>query len=146
MKLRSRMTAARPIPALGVSAAILAVFLTIRFGAAASGPPESVDALAPGAAAMIATIDSETGELEVGSRPLSLPLTPELQNAMSRSAEGLIETVHPDGSVSIDLQGRFQSVSVVHLGEHGPDVTCSDHEHHVTNALTRPSAPALEVQ
>ena len=57
---------------------------------------------------------------------LSLPLTPELQNAMSRSAEGLIETVHPDGSVSIDLQGRFQSVSVARLDEKGRVIYCPE--------------------
>lgn len=33
-------------------------------------------------------------------------------NAFRTDAEGLEEVVHPDGSVSIDLQGRFQSATV----------------------------------
>jgi hypothetical protein len=33
-----------------------------------------------------------------------------LDRMISRSSEGLVEVVHPNGSVSMDLQGRFMSV------------------------------------
>lgn len=35
-----------------------------------------------------------------------------LERMISRSSEGLVEVVHADGSVSMDLQGRFMSVMV----------------------------------
>jgi hypothetical protein len=35
-----------------------------------------------------------------------------LERMISRSSEGLVEVVHEDGSVSMDLQGRFMSVLV----------------------------------
>ena len=38
---------------------------------------------------------------------------------LNRSDEGLVKVVHPDGSVSMDLQGRFQSVVLVRFGEDG---------------------------
>jgi hypothetical protein len=33
-----------------------------------------------------------------------------IQQLVSQSADGLVENQHPDGSVSMDLQGRFQNV------------------------------------
>ena len=43
----------------------------------------------------------------------------ELLLALSRSHEGLIAEQRPDGTMSIDLQGRFQSASVVTIDENG---------------------------
>lgn len=56
-------------------------------------------------------------------------LAPELQDALARlvntSSEGLQEQIRPDGTVIVDLQGRFQSASVVVIGADGkPVVTC----------------------
>jgi len=55
------------------------------------------------------------------------PLTPEeeraaqefLANALSRSTVGLVEEVLPDGTVRVDLQGRFQSLSVLRVRPDG---------------------------
>lgn len=55
------------------------------------------------------------------------PLTPdeaqqlaqELKSRLNRSTDGLTEQRHEDGSVSMDLQGRFQSVVVVRRNDDG---------------------------
>lgn len=39
-------------------------------------------------------------------------LTEGIKPLVNQSTEGLVEVKHPDGSVSMDLQGRFQNVSV----------------------------------
>jgi hypothetical protein len=39
-------------------------------------------------------------------------LTEGIKPMVNQSTEGLVEVKHPDGSVSMDLQGRFQNVSV----------------------------------
>ena len=67
-------------------------------------------AAAPG---MIIHIDPQTGAILEGPAPGSVPLqlTPELQNSLSTSNQGLVEVPSsvPGGGVIIDLQGRFQS-------------------------------------
>ena len=45
-----------------------------------------------------------------------------LEQMTSRSAEGLVEVQHPDGTVSIDLQGRFMSVMLANEG--APIASC----------------------
>lgn len=44
---------------------------------------------------------------------------PVLRNALSRSTEGLVFQRAPDGAVSVDLQGRFQNVSVARIDADG---------------------------
>jgi hypothetical protein len=64
-------------------------------------------------------IDSQTGQMK--------PLTPEeakkladgLKGMLNKSSEGLVEQHNPDGSVSMDLQGRFQNVTVARVNEDG---------------------------
>jgi hypothetical protein len=58
-------------------------------------------------------IDPQTGALLEGPAPGSVPLqmTPDLQNALSTSHQGLVEvpSTVPGGGVMVDLQGRFLS-------------------------------------
>jgi len=44
---------------------------------------------------------------------------PILRNALSRSSEELVFRRAPDGTVSVDLQGRFQNVSVARIDADG---------------------------
>lgn len=44
---------------------------------------------------------------------------PILRNALSRSSEGLVFQRAPNGTVSVDLQGRFQNVSVARIDADG---------------------------
>ena len=83
-------------------------------------PPAAAPTGSGDGAAMMVYLDPETGQR------VSRPIT-EAQRQMSRSArarlnrssEGL-EVVHrPDGSMMVELQGRFQNTSVVRRGRDG---------------------------
>ena len=58
-------------------------------------------------------IDPQTGAFLKEPAPGHVPfeLSPQLQNALSTSHEGLVEVPNsvPGGGVKVDLQGRFQS-------------------------------------
>jgi len=64
-------------------------------------------------------VDPQTGKIK--------PLTPEeakrladgLKVMLNQSTEGLLEVHHADGSVSMDLQGRFQHVMVARIEADG---------------------------
>jgi hypothetical protein len=73
-----------------------------------SQPPAAVP---EGASGMIIYIDPQTGAVLNEPAPGTVPLqwTPELQNALSTSQQGLVETPAAGGGVKVDLQGRFQS-------------------------------------
>ena len=55
------------------------------------------------------------------------PLTPQeaeklaagLKPMLNQSTEGLVQVQHPDGSVSMDLEGRFQNVTVARINKDG---------------------------
>lgn len=92
----------------------------------ASGKP--ADHIAPSTGlpvqnGMMGYIDPETGQITDTPRtPKQAPieLSPELENAMSTSSEGLEEkkSLLPGGGYYIDLEGRFQSPLI---GTHGKD-------------------------
>jgi Na+-translocating ferredoxin:NAD+ oxidoreductase RnfG subunit len=64
-------------------------------------------------------VDSQTGEIQ--------PLTPQeaeklaagLKPMLNKSSDGLVTVQHPDGSISMDLQGRFQNVAVARVNKDG---------------------------
>jgi hypothetical protein len=64
-------------------------------------------------------VDSQTGKIK--------PLTPEeaqklaagLNEMVNQSTEGLEQAQHEDGSVSMDLKGRFQNVAVARVNQDG---------------------------
>jgi hypothetical protein len=71
---------------------------------------------------MIVGIDPETGRLgpptKAARTALAIP-------ALDRSMEGLAVAYNPDGSKMIDLQGKFQEYTVVHITPDGRKVeTC----------------------
>ena len=72
-------------------------------------------------------IDPQTGQVK--------PLTPEeakrladgIKELANQSTDGLQQVKHPDGSVSIDLQDRFQNVALAKKdAEGGISQTCVD--------------------
>lgn len=73
---------------------------------------------APIQGGMTVHIDPVTGKFLSEPTPDSEPLviTPEIENAMSTSSEGLVEQVNPvkGGGVIMDLRGRFQSPLIIH--------------------------------
>ena len=68
------------------------------------------------------------------------------RNALSRSLDGLLQVRHPDGSVSVDLRGRFQEFAVVRIGADGkPVLRCVEDPISLRRALSpAPAVPALE--
>lgn len=74
-------------------------------------------------------IDSQTGQM----KPLSPEDAKKLADALkselnkNKSSEGLVEEHNHDGSVSMDLQGRFQNVTVARVNKDGTVTTsCVD--------------------
>lgn len=72
-------------------------------------------------------IDTQTGEIQ--------PLTPQeaqklangLAPMLDDSADGLVQMKHADGSVSLDLQGRFQNVTIARINRDGTiEQSCVD--------------------
>jgi hypothetical protein len=76
-----------------------------------AGASQSPAAVPQGASGMIIYVDPQTGAILHEPAPGTVPLqlTPELQNALSTSHEGLVETPAAGGGVKLDLQGRFQN-------------------------------------
>jgi hypothetical protein len=99
---------------------------------------------------MRAYLDPETGRLAVGAMPAAgeFELDAELQNALRYDDEGLQSVKHADGSVSINLQGRYQSVSVVTLDENGKFSFCTDKLADVESAMnhevSHPATPEVK--
>jgi len=103
------------------------------------------EAEAPAAAGMVATVD-ERGPVK------GVRLSPEMREALARmintSSDGLREEVKEDGTVIVDLQGRFQSALVVSIDENGkmvstcfsqaPEHSCRAERHVVEKAPEKP--------
>jgi hypothetical protein len=72
-------------------------------------------------------IDSETGQMKQLTPEEAKKLAAGLKQVINRSEEGLVPVQHPDGSVSVDLQGRFQNVTVARVNDDGTvSTSCVD--------------------
>ena len=72
-------------------------------------------------------IDSQTGQMKPLSPEDAKKLADGLKGMLNKSSEGLVEEHHHDGSVSMDLQGRFQNVTVGRVNKDGTVTTsCVD--------------------
>jgi len=86
---------------------------------------------------MVANIDETRGAN--GEVTLPPEMHAAIANMVNTSSEGLVEEVKEDGTVIVDLQGRFQSAMVVSIGPDGkmvstcysslPDHQCKADEH-----------------
>jgi hypothetical protein len=94
---------------------------------------------APAQAGLVIAWDPESRSFTTLAPDRTLALTAAEKTAVSRSFTGLFEVRHPDGSVSVDLQGRFQEFAVVHMGADGkPVYQCLDDSASVRRALLGP--------
>ena len=64
-------------------------------------------------------VDGQTGEIQPLTKEEAAKLAAGLKPMLNKSTDGLVEVQHPDGSVSMDLQGRFQNVAVVRVNKDG---------------------------
>jgi hypothetical protein len=89
-----------------------------RLVRAASAPPD--DRPRPGAGGSIVAIDPETGQLGAPSPEQMRALEQAGRDlAVSRTGEGLRETVLPNGTVIVDLDGRFEEHVVARVDRTG---------------------------
>ncbi len=113
-----------------MSLAGMAAGFTIGLQPAVSEEAATKAAPSAGQSGMTVYIDPQTGAIRSEPAPNTQPLTlsPQEQNALSSSQEGLVQVPVPGGGYKIDLQGRFQSpligtidpkgnVKMQHLGE-----------------------------
>jgi hypothetical protein len=128
--------------AIGALTGIVAIGLIVAAGTAdqavspavaesappADGSSTSQVTTTPGSAGMWAAIDPETGDLiPVPAGTVTKARDAELARMLSRSTDGLEEVVLPDGSVMVDLQGRFMNASVATIDENGElQTSCVD--------------------
>jgi len=64
-------------------------------------------------------VDSQTGQIQELTPEEAQKLAAGLKPMLNKSSEGLVTVQHPDGSVSMDLEGRFQNVAVARVNKDG---------------------------
>lgn len=65
------------------------------------------------------TVDRATGKLRPPTPEEARRLAEGMQKMLNRSSDGLTVVEHPDGSKSVNLEGRFQSLSVGKVNSDG---------------------------
>jgi hypothetical protein len=72
-------------------------------------------------------VDPQTGQIKPLTPAEAQQLADGLKTMLNKSTEGLVPEKHPDGSTSIDLQGRFQNVAVARVNADGTlEQSCVD--------------------
>lgn len=64
-------------------------------------------------------VDSQTGQIKPLSPEEAQKLAAGLNREINQSTDGLVQEHHPDGSVSMDLDGHFQDVVVARTNDDG---------------------------
>ena len=64
-------------------------------------------------------VDSRTGRMKELTPEEARKLAAGLKQMVNQSSEGLVQVQHADGSVSMDLEGRFQNVAVARVNKDG---------------------------
>lgn len=93
----------------------------------ASGKARETKTIAEAVLPKYRTVRVAGQELQVDGSGQIRPLTPQdaqrlaegLKRMLNKSNDGLVEVQHADGSVSTDLEGRFQNVTVARENEDG---------------------------
>ncbi len=81
-------------------------------------------------------VDPQTGKLKPLSDQQAQELAAGLKKMLNKSAEGLTEVQHEDGSTSMELEGRFRSVVVAREREDGSlSMSCVDNPKAAASAL-----------
>jgi hypothetical protein len=64
-------------------------------------------------------VDPQTGQIKPLTPQEAQELADGLKGMFNKSTEGLVAVREPDGSLSMDLKGRFQNVTVARMNEDG---------------------------
>lgn len=98
--MRNGITRGIPILALALAVALAAA-------GAAQEKPASGQASAAGMSGLQVVIDPSTGQLRVPTPEETQALSASLEQIFNQSTEGLQVEERPDGTLVLDLQGRF---------------------------------------
>lgn len=146
----AKATKAKPVMACSAKATTVAAAPVTHRARRAhrSVAPRTVAAPAPAQAGMVVAVDPETGVLGMPTSEQLQALGLDQSAAYDDSDAGLVEVHHPDGTVSIDLQGRFQEYSVIRITPDGKKImACVPTRAQAARVLAiPPSTPALEVK
>ena len=72
-------------------------------------------------------VDTQTGKLKPLTNQQTQELAEGLKDMVNKSADGLTQVKHEDGSVSMDLEGRFRHVVIAREREDGTlSMSCVD--------------------
>lgn len=116
-------------------AAITVVSRQSASGKQTDGLRKVTTAMATGESARYTKVKVAAQDLPVDSQGKIRPLTSEeakqladgLKKMLNKSTEGLVEEHNADGSVSMDLQDRFQNVTIARVNADGSvSTTCVD--------------------
>ena len=81
-------------------------------------------------------VDSQTGKLKPLSALEAQDLAAGLKKMLNKSADGLTQVQHEDGSTSMELNGRFRNVVVASETEDGKlSMSCVDNPKAAASAL-----------
>jgi len=133
-KKHDSATTARRLPALIALASVVLVIAAISAvsrqlnAEKPSGHPENTRKyMTVKVAGQDVQVDSQTGKLKPLSAQEAQELAAGLKKMLNKSADGLPEVQHEDGSTSMDLNGRFRSVVVASETEDGKlSMSCVD--------------------
>ena len=64
-------------------------------------------------------VDSQTGQMKELTPEEAQKLAAGLKKMINQSTDGLVQVQHADGSVSMDLEDRFQNVTVARINKDG---------------------------
>ena len=137
--------AAAPVPAVPAVPVAIAAARTrskhapARVAVSAPAAPAFTPADPAYSAGMRVYLDPETGL--IGSMPADAAAEPELNT----EGAGLTPVVQADGSLMVDLEGRFEMYSTVTLGsDKRPVFQCSQKAHPAHDSCMHPAQPAEE--
>lgn len=85
-------------------------------------------------------IDRKTGKLRPPTQEEARKLAEGLKNFLSRSGQGLTIVTHRSGAQSVDLQGRFQSVTLAKINRDGSTSEKCVTSMHEARAFLAPTA------
>jgi hypothetical protein len=64
-------------------------------------------------------VDPQTGQMKELTPEEAQKMAAGLKQMVNQSSDGLVQVKHPDGSISMDLDGRFQNVTVARVNKDG---------------------------
>jgi len=146
---------------ISILLALGAVTAIARYESNSAAPQRAAASAAPAQKPAGGFVTVEVGCKNLRVNPQTLqqgPLTQEQSQAIAdalkgnKSTEGLVEVKHADGSVEMDLQGRFQNVTIAKKNDDGSvSAACVDspeaasaflQSRETTTTLTRPNRKA----